>query len=121
MRRSRLVSWSFVAEYPRVGVPSTGACVADIDPRFRLAVDMVAIRAGGMLESHPPYPSPVSKDPHVTSSTNEKGAAHEYVVQGMTCSHCVASVREDVAEVAGVENVDLDLASGRWSSTMMAS
>ena len=36
-----------------------------------------------------------------------------YTVSGMTCSHCVASVREEVSEVAGVDAVDVDLASGR--------
>lgn len=37
----------------------------------------------------------------------------EYVVQGMTCQHCVASVTEEVSEVAGVTGVDVDLNSGR--------
>jgi copper chaperone CopZ len=37
----------------------------------------------------------------------------EYVVQGMTCDHCVLSVREEVSEVPGVSAVDVDLASGR--------
>lgn len=37
----------------------------------------------------------------------------EYSVQGMTCSHCVASVREEVSEVSGVETVDVDLDTGR--------
>jgi copper chaperone CopZ len=46
-------------------------------------------------------------------STNQSSAPREYVVQGMTCGHCVASVREEVSEVTGVENVDVDLASGR--------
>jgi copper chaperone CopZ len=41
----------------------------------------------------------------------------EYTVQGMTCSHCVLSVREEVSEVAGVESVDVDLASGRMTVT----
>jgi copper chaperone len=36
-----------------------------------------------------------------------------YTVEGMTCSHCVLSVREEVSEVAGVAAVDVDLASGR--------
>ena len=49
------------------------------------------------------------------TSTNE--AAREYTVQGMTCSHCVSSVREEVAEVPGVEAVDVDLASGRLTVT----
>jgi copper chaperone len=35
-----------------------------------------------------------------------------YTVSGMTCSHCVASVREEVSEVDGVARVDVDLASG---------
>jgi copper chaperone CopZ len=37
----------------------------------------------------------------------------QYTVKGMTCAHCVLSVREEVAEVAGVSDVDVDLASGR--------
>ena len=38
---------------------------------------------------------------------------HEYVVEGMTCEHCVLSVFEEVSEVAGVEQVDVELKSGR--------
>jgi copper chaperone CopZ len=30
----------------------------------------------------------------------------------MTCEHCVRSVREEVAEVAGVDHVDVDLTTG---------
>ena len=40
-----------------------------------------------------------------------------YTVTGMTCAHCVASVSEEVAEVAGVTDVAVDLASGRLSVT----
>jgi copper chaperone len=40
-------------------------------------------------------------------------AARHYTVQGMTCGHCVASVSEEVSEVAGVSAVAVDLASGR--------
>jgi copper ion binding protein len=36
-----------------------------------------------------------------------------YTVTGMTCAHCVASVREEVSEIDGVTAVDVDLASGR--------
>lgn len=35
-----------------------------------------------------------------------------YTVAGMTCGHCVASVTEEVAEVAGVTGVDVELESG---------
>jgi copper chaperone len=41
----------------------------------------------------------------------------QYLVSGMTCSHCVLSVREEVSEVQGVRAVDVDLASGRLSVT----
>lgn len=34
-------------------------------------------------------------------------------VTGMTCGHCVSSVREEVSEIGGVTSVDVDLASGR--------
>ncbi|MFD2416069.1 heavy-metal-associated domain-containing protein [Amycolatopsis pigmentata] len=36
-----------------------------------------------------------------------------YTVKGMTCGHCVASVTEEVGEIAGVRDVDVDLATGR--------
>jgi copper chaperone len=41
----------------------------------------------------------------------------DYTVEGMTCAHCVLSVREEVSEVAGVSAVDVDLASGRLTVT----
>ena len=37
----------------------------------------------------------------------------DFTVTGMTCQHCVASVTEEVNELAGVTEVDVDLASGR--------
>lgn len=36
-----------------------------------------------------------------------------YTVKGMTCQHCVASVTEEVGEIAGVRNVEVDLETGR--------
>ena len=45
---------------------------------------------------------------------NETGI-RDYTVQGMTCTHCVASVREEVSEVAGVQLVNVDLASGHMT------
>ena len=35
-----------------------------------------------------------------------------YTVTGMTTQHCVASVSEEVSEIAGVTEVGVDLASG---------
>ncbi len=40
-----------------------------------------------------------------------------YTVKGMTCAHCVMSVREEVSEVPGVRAVDVDLSSGRLTVT----
>jgi len=38
-------------------------------------------------------------------------------VTGMTCGHCVASVTEEVTELAGVTDVVVDLASGSLTVT----
>ncbi|EGD54890.1 heavy-metal-associated domain-containing protein [Gordonia neofelifaecis] len=38
-------------------------------------------------------------------------------VTGMTCGHCAASVREEISELAGVQQVDVDVASGRVDIT----
>ncbi|QIM18013.1 heavy-metal-associated domain-containing protein [Leucobacter coleopterorum] len=40
-----------------------------------------------------------------------------YTVTGMTCGHCVRSVTEEVSEVAGVTDVNVDLASGNLTVT----
>jgi copper chaperone len=44
---------------------------------------------------------------------SENQATRQYIVEGMTCEHCVLSVIEELSEVAGVESVDVQLASGR--------
>lgn len=36
----------------------------------------------------------------------------KYVVTGMTCGHCEASVREEVSEVAGVQSVEVSADAG---------
>ncbi|KGN31325.1 copper chaperone [Knoellia sinensis KCTC 19936] len=45
-----------------------------------------------------------------TSTTN-------FTVTGMTCGHCVSSVTEEISEISGVENVDVDLATGSVTVT----
>jgi len=40
------------------------------------------------------------------------GHESSYVVTGMTCAHCVASVSEEVGEINGVRDVRVDLATG---------
>jgi len=40
-----------------------------------------------------------------------------YTVTGMTCGHCVASVKEEVGNVPGVETVDVQLEGGQLTVT----
>ena len=40
-----------------------------------------------------------------------------YTVVGMTCGHCVASVTEEVGQVPGVSDVDVELATGGLTVT----
>ena len=40
-----------------------------------------------------------------------------YTVTGMTCGHCVASVKEEVSGIAGVSDVDVVLESGAVTVT----
>ena len=40
-----------------------------------------------------------------------------FTVTGMTCSHCVTSVTEEVQEVPGVEEVDVVLETGALTVT----
>ena len=40
-----------------------------------------------------------------------------YTVSGMTCGHCAMSVTEEVTEVPGVDDVNVDLESGQLTVT----
>ena len=40
-----------------------------------------------------------------------------YLVTGMTCGHCVASVTEEVKEIPGVQDVEVVLESGAVTIT----
>lgn len=45
----------------------------------------------------------------------------EYLVDGMTCSHCVASVTEEISSLSGVEGVTVQLKPGGSSTVSVAS
>jgi copper chaperone len=45
----------------------------------------------------------------------------QIAVTGMTCSHCVASVTEELAELPGVTAVDVDLHPGEESGVTITS
>ncbi|MFC4111050.1 heavy-metal-associated domain-containing protein [Nonomuraea zeae] len=40
-----------------------------------------------------------------------------YTVSGMTCGHCVGSVKSEVGKIAGVTGVDVDLATDKVTVT----
>ena len=40
-----------------------------------------------------------------------------YIVTGMTCAHCVASVTEEISEIDGVSDVAVDLPTGAVTVT----
>ncbi|MDN3310610.1 heavy-metal-associated domain-containing protein [Microbacterium oryzae] len=40
-------------------------------------------------------------------------STNEYQVTGMTCGHCEMSVREEVAEIAGVDEIQVSAETGR--------
>ena len=40
-----------------------------------------------------------------------------YTVTGMTCGHCVASVTEEITDIDGVTDVDVDLPTGAVTVT----
>jgi copper chaperone len=40
-------------------------------------------------------------------------STNEYQVTGMTCGHCEMSVREEVAEIAGVDDIQVSAETGR--------
>ena len=44
--------------------------------------------------------------------TMSETQSSEYTVTGMTCAHCVASVAEEVQEISGVSDVQVDLSTG---------
>jgi copper ion binding protein len=44
-------------------------------------------------------------------------ATNTYTVTGMTCQHCVGSVRGEVSQIPGVTDVQVDLESGKVTVT----
>lgn len=40
-----------------------------------------------------------------------------YTVEGMTCGHCVSAVTEEISQIAGVRDVQVDLGSGNVTVT----
>lgn len=45
----------------------------------------------------------------------------ELYVVGMTCGHCVSSVKEELSEIPGVKNIEVILSSGGTSKVTVVS
>jgi copper chaperone len=75
--------------------------------------------------------STTQTDSHTEGHAHSHGAAADhaaegaiqehYLVEGMSCGHCVASVTEEVSAVDGVTNVSVDLNAGGASRVMVVS
>ena len=53
----------------------------------------------------------------MTTSTHTQS----YPVSGMTCGHCVASITEEIQEIEGVRQVDVDLVADGTSTVTVTS
>lgn len=62
-------------------------------------------------------------DHDATAATTPElgGIREEYLVEGMTCNHCVASVTEEVSAIDGVASVSVDLQVGGASRVSVVS
>jgi copper chaperone len=61
------------------------------------------------------------RDAHGATTTAPDAASTEYLVEGMTCSHCVSSVTEELTAVDGVEHVAVELRAGTASVVTVTS
>ena len=52
--------------------------------------------------------------------SHDRHRHHDFTVIGMTCEHCVRSVRDELTRLDGVSTVDVDLPSGRVTSVQGA-
>jgi len=57
----------------------------------------------------------------MTAPTDSLRYTETYSVVGMTCGHCVASVTEELTEVPGVGEVNVDLVAGGTSEVTVTS
>lgn len=55
----------------------------------------------------------------VTARSSEGAIREHYLVDGMTCSHCVSSVTKELSALDGVRSVDVDLNAGGSSRVMV--
>ncbi|WP_374208675.1 heavy-metal-associated domain-containing protein [Pseudarthrobacter cellobiosi] len=98
------VTWKsgLVLPYP-LARPFTPQYTLDSSSRDRAGLPLVSSAAGCGCCS-----TGASSAPAVVSS----GSTVEFAVEGLTCGHCVQTVKKAVAAVDGVESAFVDLVSG---------
>ena len=57
----------------------------------------------------------------IVPSVSDNVIREHYLVEGMTCSHCVASVTQEVSAIEGVNSVSVELNAGGASRIMVVS
>ncbi|ERK73236.1 heavy-metal-associated domain-containing protein [Leifsonia aquatica] len=58
---------------------------------------------------------------NASSASPVNALATQFLVEGMTCEHCVRSVTEEVSAIEGVSGVDIDLKAGGVSTVVVSS
>ncbi len=61
------------------------------------------------------------QEARVHEASGASTATTDFLVNGMTCSHCVASVTEEISALSGVDSVSIDLKPGGSSTVSVAS
>ena len=75
-----------------------------------------------MCSSHPADHHGSASATGATGATAATAATStEYLVSGMTCSHCVSSVTEELSTLDGVSSVSIDLNVGGASTVTVGS
>jgi copper chaperone len=62
-----------------------------------------------------------SSSPTAELNATSGAVVAQFQVDGMTCGHCVASVTEEVSQLAGVTAVTVDLVAGGTSTVSVTS
>jgi copper chaperone CopZ len=65
--------------------------------------------------------APGHADAAETQPATVTAVSEAFLVSGMTCGHCVASVSEELSALEGVEGVDIELNTGGASKVTVAS
>lgn len=57
----------------------------------------------------------------VATTTDEAAVTETFGAVGLTCGHCASSVTEELSELEGVQQVDVDVVAGGVSSVTVTS